>query len=58
MHFPKTGILCTKDNLARVIKKMKGMFGSIYNYTPTTFVLPNDYKKFIDTFTKADANKQ
>jgi len=22
-HFPKTGILSTKDNLARVMKKMK-----------------------------------
>jgi hypothetical protein len=43
-HIPKTGSICTKDNLARIIKKMKGLYGAIYNFTPLTFILPNEYK--------------
>jgi len=29
------------------------MFGSIYNFTPTTFLLPNEYKKFIEAYTRS-----
>jgi tubulin polyglutamylase TTLL2 len=30
------------------------MFGNIYNFVPTTFILPNEYKKFVEEFTKSD----
>jgi tubulin polyglutamylase TTLL2 len=52
IHFPKTGILCTKDSLARVLRRNKNMFGNVYNFSPKTFLLPNEYKKFIETFTR------
>ena len=46
-HFPKTSLLCTKDNLARGLKRMKGIYGKVYNFSPVTFILPNDYAKFL-----------
>ena len=52
IHFPKTGILCTKDNLARLIKRNRGWFGKIYNFTPLTYCLPNETKQFVDFFTR------
>eukprot|EP00347_Sterkiella_histriomuscorum_P012493 403368368 len=54
IHFPKTGMLTTKDNLCRLMKKMKTIFGPVYNFSPTTFILPNEYKKFVEQFTKSD----
>ena len=33
---------------------MKNMFGNVYNFSPKTFLLPNEYKKFIETFTRED----
>ena len=56
IHFPKTGILCTKDNLARLIKRNKGWFGKIYHFTPLTFCLPNETKQFVDSFTRTAVN--
>ena len=52
IHFPKTGILCTKDNLARLLKRNKQLFGAVYNFIPQTFCLPNETKAFIQQFTK------
>ncbi len=54
IHFPKTGLLCTKDNLARCIKKMRSNFGAIYNFSPLTYILPNEYKKFVEEFAKSE----
>lgn len=31
--------------------------GQIYDFTPTTFILPNEYKKFVEEFTKADGKQ-
>lgn len=56
IHFPKTGILCTKDNLARLIKRNKGWFGKIYHFTPQTYCLPNETKQFIDLYTRQAIN--
>ena len=44
IHFPKTGVICTKDKLARLIKKMRNMCGNIYNFIPQTYCLPNETK--------------
>jgi len=30
------------------------MFGNTYNFSPTTFILPNEYKKLVEQFTKSD----
>jgi tubulin polyglutamylase TTLL2 len=54
MHFPKTGLLCTKDNLARTIKKCQTIYGACYDFIPTTFILPNEYKKFINVMTASE----
>lgn len=56
IHFPKTTLICTKDNLARIIKRNKGWFGKIYNFTPMTYCLPNETKQFVDVFTRQTMN--
>ena len=50
IHIPKTGLICTKDNLARLIRKMKQLYGKMFDFTPLTFILPNEYKQFIKNF--------
>jgi hypothetical protein len=30
------------------------VYGSIYDFSPMTFILPNEYKKFVEEFAKAD----
>jgi hypothetical protein len=30
------------------------VYGQMFDFTPTTFILPNEYKKFIEEFAKAD----
>ena len=57
IHIPKTGSICTKGNLARIIKKMRSLYGSIYNFTPLTFILPNEYKQVINYWTKEGNEK-
>jgi tubulin polyglutamylase TTLL2 len=58
IHFPKTGALCTKDNLARIIKRNRGWFGKIYHFTPNTYCLPNETKQFMDAFSKQAVSGQ
>ena len=43
-------MLCTKDNLYRNIKKNQNLFGRIYDFIPLTFILPNEFNKFVETF--------
>ena len=57
IHFPKTGALCTKDNLARIIRRNRNMFGNIYNFMPTTYCLPNETKQFVERLTKQALRK-
>ena len=57
IHFPKTGILCTKDALARLIKRNRNMFGNIFNFMPTTYCLPNETKQFVDRLTSQALTK-
>jgi tubulin polyglutamylase TTLL2 len=33
---------------------MRAVYGSIYNFIPQTFLLPNEYPKFVQQFTKHD----
>ncbi|KAK1171497.1 putative tubulin polyglutamylase TTLL2 [Acipenser oxyrinchus oxyrinchus] len=52
-HHPKTMGITRKDNLARNLKRMKGIFGpSLYDFSPIAFILPNDYTKFVAEYTK------
>ena len=34
--------------MARVIKKMRQLYGQIYSFTPLTFIMPNEYRQFIN----------
>jgi hypothetical protein len=58
VHFPKTSVLCTKDNLARIIKKQQSIFGKIYDFIPLTFMLPNEYNKFVECFNRQNTKEQ
>ena len=49
-HFPMTNYLCVKDSLCRMLKKQRALYGNVFNFVPLTFILPNDYSKFIDVF--------
>lgn len=54
-HFPKTAQICRKDTLCRLLRKMRAVYGSIYNFIPQTFLLPNEYTKFVQEFTSHDS---
>ena len=32
------------------MKKMKQLYGRVFDFTPQTFILPNEYKQFIKDF--------
>lgn len=53
-HFPKTSLICTKDNLARGLRKMKGIYGSVYHFFPQTFILPSEYNKLVEECLKQE----
>jgi tubulin polyglutamylase TTLL2 len=67
-HFPNTGnigpdtfiaILTKKDSLFRLLRTMKGIYGSAFNFFPTTLTLPNEFLKFGRLLhEEADMNKQ
>eukprot|EP00756_Hemistasia_phaeocysticola_P030706 Hpha_TRINITY_DN16307_c1_g1::TRINITY_DN16307_c1_g1_i1::g.59341::m.59341/K16600/TTLL2; tubulin polyglutamylase TTLL2 len=52
-HFPKTGEITKKDTLMRNIRRMKGVFGQVCDFLPTTFTLPGDYVKFCQDYAAA-----
>lgn len=46
-HHPRTVGITRKDCLARNLKRMRGTFGAaLYDFSPTAFILPNDYTRF------------
>ena len=49
-HCPKSSGITKKDNLHRNIKRLVGSFGKIFDFVPTTFVLPNEYLAFAKAF--------
>ena len=52
-HFPKSGLITRKDSLARNLRRMRGVYGSFaYNFSPLSFILPNDYTKFVREYSK------
>ena len=51
-HFPKTSVICRKDSLCRILRKMKAVHGGIYNFFPVTFMVPNEYTKFVNFFSE------
>ncbi|XP_069788241.1 probable tubulin polyglutamylase TTLL2 [Narcine bancroftii] len=53
VHYPNIMGITRKDNLARNLKRMLGIYGAnTYNFSPLAFILPNDYTKFVAEYTK------
>ena len=58
-HFPKSANITKKDGLARNLRRMKTSYGgSIFDFFPRTFILPNEYKKFVAEFSKQDGDQR
>ncbi|XP_070782361.1 probable tubulin polyglutamylase TTLL2 [Enoplosus armatus] len=52
-HHPKTVGITRKDCLARNLRRMRATFGSaLYDFSPTAFILPNDYTRFLAEYDK------
>lgn len=45
-HFPGSSCLGRKDSMWKNIEKMAGLFRESFNFCPSTFILPEDYRKF------------
>uniref|UniRef100_A0A3B3VDZ7 Tubulin tyrosine ligase-like family, member 2 n=1 Tax=Poecilia latipinna TaxID=48699 RepID=A0A3B3VDZ7_9TELE len=58
-HHPKTAGITRKDSLVRNLRRMKATFGSaLYNFSPTTFILPNEYTSFLAEYNKLLPNRE
>eukprot|EP00756_Hemistasia_phaeocysticola_P011776 Hpha_TRINITY_DN15142_c1_g2::TRINITY_DN15142_c1_g2_i1::g.129808::m.129808/K16600/TTLL2; tubulin polyglutamylase TTLL2 len=49
-HFPKTDEITKKDTLLRNIRRMRGIYGGVYNILPVSFALPGDQAKFSEAW--------
>lgn len=55
-HYPKSTGITKKDCLVRNLKRMKGVHGSaMYNFSPLSFNLPNDYTRYVAEYGKLKA---
>lgn len=58
-HFPKSTNITKKDGLARNLRRMRTSYGgSMFEFFPLTFILPNEYRKFVAEFSKQDGGQQ
>ena len=53
----QANLITRKDTLARSLKRMRMVYGSVYNFSPVSFNLPNDYTKFLSYHTKIQNKK-
>ena len=51
-HIPGSSAICKKDQLVRNIRKMRGAYGPIFNFVPTSFIVPAEFTKFTCTHGK------
>jgi tubulin polyglutamylase TTLL2 len=51
-HFSNSLVLTKKDNLFRMLRRLKALYGSAYSFFPESFCLPAEYKKFYREFQK------
>ena len=49
-HFAKSGKLCCKDSLVRVMRCCKATHGSAFDFVPESYLLPNEYNKFMRAY--------
>ncbi|KAI8925680.1 tubulin-tyrosine ligase family-domain-containing protein [Entophlyctis helioformis] len=50
-HFPNTIVITRKDSLFRLLRTLKGIYGSAYDYFPVTFTVPGEFIRFVRFFT-------
>ena len=53
-HFLKSSVIKRKDTLERALRKLRGVHGSIYNFSPDSFILPGEYTKFVHEYSKQE----
>ncbi|KAG7299557.1 hypothetical protein JYU34_016518 [Plutella xylostella] len=46
-HIPKGGSICRKDSLSRLLRCMRKIYGSIYDFSPPSYHLPLEYAKLV-----------
>ncbi|KAM9234720.1 putative tubulin polyglutamylase TTLL2 [Dugong dugon] len=52
-HHPGTAKRTRKDDLAKLLKYMKGVYStSLYEFIPLTFIMPNNHHKFVVEYYK------
>nr|XP_057901846.1 probable tubulin polyglutamylase TTLL2 [Doryrhamphus excisus] len=52
-HHPQSVGVTRKDQLERNLRRMKATFGSsLYDFSPTAFILPNDFTRFLAEYHK------
>ncbi|XP_006882895.1 PREDICTED: probable tubulin polyglutamylase TTLL2 [Elephantulus edwardii] len=52
-HHPGTARLTRKDELAKLLRFMRTVYGAaLYEFTPLTFIMPADYRKFMAQYCK------
>lgn len=55
-HYPKSASITKKDCLVRNLRRMKGVHGAgVYNFSPMSFNLPNDYTRYVAEYGKLKA---
>lgn len=51
-HFPSTNAITRKDKLMRNLRKALAMHGAIYKFFPDGFLLPSEYTRFVDEWSR------
>ena len=46
-HYPKTSPICVKDQMVRLMRRLRVTYGAAYDFFPQTYLLPNEYLKFV-----------
>ena len=53
-HFPKSEGITRKDHLLRALRKFQGIHGRVYDIHPPAFILPTEYTKFVQAYSRQD----
>lgn len=49
-HIPQSFQFTRKDYLVRTMRKMKMIHGSMFAFVPESYILPNEYIKFVELY--------
>ena len=48
-------MITKKDDLAKAIRHLASLHGSVYDFVPETFIVPTEYPKFVAAYTKGSS---